>query len=479
MSTEESKIVLPEAPAELAGRPVRAWREPVAIDTYAPADPDRYPAYLDQRVYQGSSGAVYPLPFIDAIAREKAPREWDAVHLENEYVRLMVLPELGGRIHIGLDKTRGYDFFYRNEVIKPALVGLAGPWVSGGVEFNWPQHHRPATHLPTEALIEHEADGAVTVWCSDHDPFARMQGMHGIRLRPESALIELRGRLVNRTDDVQTFLWWANVAAAAHDEYQSFFPTDVRVVADHAKRATTTFPAAQGHYYGVDYPSRAPGGDRLDWYRNIPVPTSYMCLGSEDDFFGGYDHAAGAGFVHWADHRISPGKKQWTWGNAPFGWAWDGHLTDSNGPYVELMAGVFTDNQPDFAFLKPGETRTFSQYWYPIQDTGPIHQATLDAAVRLDVEGNTVRIAAAVTAPRAGARIVLRAGDRIVHEVVADLAPGSPFLVELPLPEAVDATGLELAVEHDGRYGNRSCYGCRDLSGLVVRLICRRSLRGR
>ncbi|MEU5873551.1 DUF5107 domain-containing protein [Glycomyces sp. NPDC047369] len=451
MSTEESKIVLPEAPAELAGRPVRAWREPVAIDTYAPADPDRYPAYLDQRVYQGSSGAVYPLPFIDAVAREKAPREWDAVHLENEYVRLMVLPELGGRIHIGLDKTRGYDFFYRNEVIKPALVGLAGPWVSGGVEFNWPQHHRPATHLPTEALIEHEADGAVTVWCSDHDPFARMQGMHGIRLRPESALIELRGRLVNRTDDVQTFLWWANVAAAAHDEYQSFFPTDVRVVADHAKRATTTFPAAQGHYYGVDYPSRAPGGDRLDWYRNIPVPTSYMCLGSEDDFFGGYDHAAGAGFVHWADHRISPGKKQWTWGNAPFGWAWDGHLTDSNGPYVELMAGVFTDNQPDFAFLKPGETRTFSQYWYPIQDTGPIHQATLDAAVRLDVEGNTVRIAAAVTAPRAGARIVLRAGDRIVHEVVADLAPGSPFLRELPLSEAIDATGLELAVEHDGR----------------------------
>ncbi|GAA1659919.1 DUF5107 domain-containing protein [Glycomyces endophyticus] len=453
MPTEASRIVLPEAPAALAGRPVQAWREAVAIDTYAPAAPDRYPAYLDQRVYQGSSGAVYPLPFIDAVAREKAARDWDAVHLENEYVRLMVLPELGGRIHIGLDKTRGYDFFYRNDVIKPALVGLAGPWVSGGVEFNWPQHHRPATHLPVETRIETEPDGAVTVWCSDHDPFARMQGMHGIRLRPGSALVELRGHLVNRSDDVQTFLWWANAAAKAGEDYQSFFPTDVRVVADHAKRATTTFPAAEGRYYGVDYPARRtaerPDGDRLDRYRNIPVPTSYMCLGTEDDFFGGYDHAAGAGFVHWADHRIAPGKKQWTWGDAPFGRAWDGHLTDDGGPYVELMAGVFTDNQPDFAFLRPGETKTFSQYWYPIQDTGPVHQATLDAAVRLDLEDGTIRIAAAATAPRAGARVELRADDRLVHEAVVEIAPGAPYIARVDLPGPVAETALELRVVHE------------------------------
>ncbi|WP_051392764.1 DUF5107 domain-containing protein [Glycomyces arizonensis] len=458
MSSEESRIVLPPAPQPIADRPVRAWSEPVSIDSYEPGEPDRYPAYLDRRVYQGSSGAVYPLPFIDEVAKEKAPRDWDAVHLENEYVRLMVLPELGGRVHIGLDKTRGHDFFYRNEVVKPALVGLLGPWISGGVEFNWPQHHRPATHLPTETSIESDEDGSVTVWCSDHDPFARMQGMHGLRLRPGSALIELRGHLVNRTDDVQTFLWWANVAAEANDDYQSFFPTDVRVVADHAKRATTTFPAAEGRYYGVDYPARRtperPDGDRLDWYRNIPVPTSYMCLGTEDDFFGGYDHGARAGFVHWADHRIAPGKKQWTWGNAPFGWAWDAHLTDTGGPYVELMAGVFTDNQPDFAYLKPGETKTFSQYWYPIQDTGPVHQATREAAVRLDFDpqddGTRVRIAAAVTAPRPGARVVLRSGDRVLHEAAVDLAPGAPYVHEAVIDAAVEPGECELAVEHGG-----------------------------
>ena len=452
MSTDESRIVLPEAPAELADRPLRVWSEPVVIDTYAPAEPDRYPAYLDQRVYQGSSGRVYPLPFIDAIAKEKTPRRWEAIHLENEYVRLMLLPELGGRIHLGVDKTRGYDFFYRNDVIKPALVGLAGPWVSGGVEFNWPQHHRPATHLPTETRIEHEPDGAATVWCADHDPFARMRGMHGIRLRPGSALIELRGRLTNRTDEVQTFMWWANVAARAGEDYQSFFPADVRAVADHAKRATATFPAARGSYYGVDYPARRtadrPDGDRLDWYRNIPVPTSYMCLDSTGDFFGGYDHAAGAGFVHWADHRISPGKKLWTWGDAPFGRAWEAHLSDGSGPYVELMAGVFTDNQPDFAFLRPGETKSFSQYWYPIQDTGPVHQATLEAAVRLDADGARVRIGAAATAARPGARITLRGGDRILLEDTADLAPGAPYVTETALD--APAEDLEVSVVHGG-----------------------------
>ena len=121
---------------------------------------------------------------------------------------------------------------------------------------------------------------------------------------------------------------------------------------------------------GGSGPLEYPPND-LSWYANIPVPTSYMALGSREDFVGGYDHAARAGVVHVADHHIAPGKKQWTWGNHEFGYAWDRNLTDSDGPYLELMAGVYTDNQPDFSFLQPGETKTWSQYWYPIQQIGP------------------------------------------------------------------------------------------------------------
>jgi tetratricopeptide (TPR) repeat protein len=445
---------LPPVPSDLqplldAGGCV-VWQEPICIDTYEPADPDELPMFLDRRVYQGSSGKVYPIPFIDRISTEKSPREWQAVHLENRWLRLMVLPELGGRIHVGFDKTAGYDFFYRNDVIKPALVGLAGPWISGGVEFNWPQHHRPATFLPVEISIEQHDDGAVTVWCSDHDPFTRMKGMHGIRLHRDRAVVELVAKLHNRTSDVQTFLWWANVAAAVHDDYQSFFPTDVRYVADHARRAVTAFPAADRPYYGVDYPARAAeGGDRIDFYRNIPVPTSYMVTDTRDDFFGGYDHRANAGFVHVADRHVAPGKKQWTWGNSPFGHAWDRLLTDSNGPYIELMAGVYTDNQPDFAWLEPGETKEFTQTWYPIHRIGPVHQANGDAAVRLEVADDTVTVGVAVTAEQPGARIRLRAGEAVLLDEVRDLAPGRPAVLTLPAPVA-DAHEylLDVSVAH-------------------------------
>ena len=250
------KLQLPEAPASETG-PVKVWEQPVLMRTWEPARPDRNPLFLERRVYQGSSGRVYPLPVIDRIETEPRDRLWKALHLENEYVRFMVLPEIGGRIHVGLDKLNGYDFFYRQNVIKPALVGLAGPWISGGVEFNWPQHHRPATFMPVEYCIEREPDGSATIWCSDHDPISRMKGMHGLCLRPGKAYLELRVRLYNRTTETQTFLWWANVATHVHEQYQSFFPHDVHYVADHAKRATTEFPLSMGKYYGVNYGGRA------------------------------------------------------------------------------------------------------------------------------------------------------------------------------------------------------------------------------
>jgi len=450
-----SRIQLPDAPddqaAILAAGGVACWSEPLWIDTYAAGEPDPFPLFLDRRVYQGSSGKVYPLPMIDSVAHDKSPRQWQAIHLENAYVRLTLLPELGGRIHIGYDKVAGYDFFYRNNVIKPALVGLAGPWISGGVEFNWPQHHRPATFLPVDARIEREADGGVVVWHSDLDPLQRMRGLHGVRLRPGSSLIELEAALHNRTDIPQTFLWWANVAARSHERYQSFFPDDVEYVADHARRAVTAFPRADRPYYGVDYPALATQrdeADRIDVYSNIPVPTSYMVTDTEEAFFGGYDHAADAGFVHWADRAISPGKKMWTWGDGPIGRAWDDQLTDGDGPYVELMAGVYTDNQPDFSWLLPGETKRFRQYWYPLHRTGAVRQATTDAAIGARAEDGGTRVTAIATRPFEGAIVEVRNGDALVQAWTVDLAPDAPFAAVAPVP--ADAALLEVRVTHDG-----------------------------
>ncbi len=440
----EGDLRLPARPAHLAGADVAVWSEPVILPTYLPDLPDRFPAYLDRRVYQGSSGRVYPLPFHDRISETSTDHSWVGLHLENDYLRVLVLPELGGRIHYAIDRRTGYPLFYANPVIKPALVGLAGPWLAGGVEFNWPQHHRPATFLPVAWEID-EADG--TVWCSDHDPFARMKGMHGVHLDAASTVLELRVRLYNRSDEAQTFLWWANVAAEVHSDYQSFFPSDVQMVADHAKRAVSTFPVASGSYYGIDYPSRQADdtrtdstlrvrGDRLDWPRNIPVPTSYMAVGSVGDFFGGYDHRAKAGFVHWADHRVVVGKKQWTWGDAPFGHAWNRNLADDGSAYIELMAGAFTENQPDFSHLAPGETKSFSQYWYPLAGTGPAAAATLEAALGVEVGEELTTLRLDATTDLGPVRLLVRSAGEVVLDTAFPLSPmhRAEFVVDTTAP---------------------------------------------
>lgn len=407
---------------------VSAVREPFVIPTYGLGVPEKNPLFFEKRVYQGSCGKVYPVPFIDKVYDTAEPKTYDSVRLENKYVRLVMLPEIGGRIFLGQDKVnRDYDFFYRQEVIKPALVGLAGPWISGGVEFNWPQHHRPGTYMPADLHIEEEADGAKTVWLSEHDPLNRMKGMHGVRVAPDSSLVELRARLFNRTPFTQTFLWWANVAAKVHDRYQSFFPPDVHYVADHAVRAQSGFPVANNSYYGVDYSAR-PGANDLSWYKNIPVPTSYMVCDTKYDFFGGYDYDAQGGFIHVANRHIAPGKKQWTWGNHEFGWAWDRELTDDNGPYIELMAGVYTDNQPDFSYLAPYETKTFSQFWWPYKMIGPVQNATKDVAVRLVLnEDRSLDLGAVASRRIEGARMLLRDGERILIDERVDLSPENPW----------------------------------------------------
>ena len=431
--------------AKRGNRQVKVKREKIAIKTYGVGAPEKNPMFFEKRVYQGSCGKVYPVPFIDKVMDEPSVKDYDAVTLENEYVRLVLLPELGGRIYLGQDKLNDdYDFFYRNDVIKPALVGLAGPWLSGGVEFNWPQHHRPATFMPTEVSIENGDDGSVTVWMTDHDPLNRLKGSHGICLRPDSSAVELKARLYNRTAFTQTFLWWANVAAKVHDRYESFFPPDVTYVADHAVRASTSFPRSDGLYYGVDY-SKRPGADNLCWYKNIPVPTSYMVCATDYDFFGGYDHAAHGGFVHVADRHIAPGKKQWTWGNHPFGYAWDRELTDDSGPYIELMAGVYTDNQPDFSYLLPYETKTFSQYWWPYKELGPVQNANTRLAVRLK-DGR----AGIVAAENLGAvEIVLQGGrDALPRVRRAELRIGEPIEFETEATSIVVRKNGETLIEY-------------------------------
>lgn len=432
---------------------VKAYKESLVIPTYQLGKPEINPLFFEKRVYQGSSGKVYPVPFIDKVYDHKEDVSYDAAILENDQIRLVLLPEIGGRIFEAQDKTNNdYNFFYQQKVIKPALVGLAGPWISGGVEFNWPQHHRPGTYLPTDSHIEEEADGAKTVWMSEYDPIRRLKGMHGIRIRPGSSLIELRGRLFNRTPLTETFLWWANVAVEATEDYESFFPPDVHYVADHAVRAMSSFPEAENDYYGIPYHKRH-GKNDLRKYDNIPVPTSYMVCDTKYDFFGGYDFKEEGGFIHVANRHIAPGKKQWTWGNKEFGKAWDRELTDEGGPYLELMAGVYTDNQPDFTYLYPYETKTFSQFWWSYKKIGPVQNANKDLAIRVVVEeGNKLDLGVAASSSFENLTIIINAGER--QKIFSDItvSPETPWIEkELTIEDGEEHSVALIVIDNKNR----------------------------
>ena len=358
----------------------KVYEQRIVIPTYRTGEMEKNPLFIEKRAYQGSTGKVYPLPICEYIHEEKEDVEYRAVILENEYLYVMILPELGGRIQRALDKTNGYDFVYYNRVIKPALVGLTGPWISGGIEFNWPQHHRPSTFMPVESAMRENEDGSATVILGETDRIHGTRGNAEITLYPDKAYIEIRGRLFNPTDYPQTFLWWANPAVSVNDHTFSVFPPDVNAVMDHGKRAVSTFPIATGEYYKADYSA----GVDISRYKNIRVPTSYMAAHSDFDFVGNFDESRDAGLLHVADHHVSPGKKQWTWGCGHFGRIWDRNLTDEDGPYIELMTGVYCDNQPDFSWLKPQEEKSFVQVFMPYKSVGRVSNATKDAVIGVD-----------------------------------------------------------------------------------------------
>lgn len=383
---------------------VKAWEEVVMLPTYGIGKEEKNPIFLEKRVYQGSSGAVYPYPVVEKIEDEKHDRPWRAFFIENEYIKVMILPELGGRIQMAYDKVKKRHFVYYNQVIKPALVGLTGPWISGGIEFNWPQHHRPSTYLPTDCMIEEFPDGSKTVWCSEVERMFRTKGMAGFTLYPGKAYIEIKAKVYNRTPFPQTFLWWANPAVVVNKDYYSVFPPDVNAVFDHGKRAVSSFPIATGEYYKVDYSA----GVDISRYKNIPVPTSYMAINSKYDFVGGYEEHIEAGLLHVADHHVNAGKKQWTWGNGDFGQAWDRNLTDEDGPYIELMTGMYCDNQPDFTWLQPYEEKSWVQYFMPYQKVGLVKNATRDALINLLPEGEgRMKVILYTTAAHREVRVML------------------------------------------------------------------------
>ena len=402
---------------------VKIFESKIIIPTYPSPEAEELPMFAENRVHQRSSGKPYPNKVVMEVDRtHKEDKEYKLVTLENEYIKIEILPEIGGRIYSAYDKTTGYDYFYKQHVIKPALIGVLGSWISGGVEFNWPFHHRASGFMPCDFTIEELPDGSAACHLSEHDPIDRMKGMVSIILRPEETSLETKMRLYNRTAAEKSFLWWENAAVPVNESYQIFFPQDVSYVNFHYLKSRTTYPiAGNGVFNGIPMDT-----DRdISWHKNTKQATSYFACASDYDFFGGYDHSKECGVVHIGDHHISPGKKMFTWAYCQLSKSWENALTDTDGEYAELMAGSYSDNQPNFSWLAPYETKEFSQHWYPISKIGSPTFANLNCAFKLDKENNSLKLQA--TRIYKTATIKIFDNDNIYFSATCDLKPTEPL----------------------------------------------------
>jgi tetratricopeptide (TPR) repeat protein len=427
-------LIVTAAPAA-----VRVWEEPLTLPTYRLDPPDVNPRFYTHESYQGAQKRVYPYPMQDGVTDIREEKTYKALYLENEYIKLCILPELGGRLFSATDKTNGYEIFYRQHVIKPALIGMLGAWISGGIEWCVFHHHRNTTYMPVDYTLAENADGSKTIWFGETERRHRMKWLIGITLYPGKSYIEATVRLDNRTAYPNAILYWANVAVHVNDDYQVIFPPSVTAATYHSKNDFAHWPIGNERYRGVDY-----RGVDLSWWKNHPEPVSFFAWDKQEDFMGGYDHGRQAGVVHVADRHVVCGAKLWEWSPGPTGRMWDKILTDSDGPYAELMVGAFSDNQPDYSWIKPHEVKTFKQYWYPVRETGGFKYANLQGAVNLDLMANgTAKVAFNTTARYEKAKVTLTAGGQMLLEQAITIGPDKPFAKEVPVPAGTKRTDLK------------------------------------
>lgn len=396
----------------------------LTLTTYLIGPEDPNPPYQRQGTW-----AIYPYSMLDDVGQGCEPRDYRAVVLENEYVRVTILPELGGRLHSLYDKHTGREAFYCNQVVKPGLVAQRGAWLAGGIEWNYPAGHHCNTTSPVGCRIEEHPDGSATCWVGALEHGTRVKWLVGIRLEPGCSWVETSVRILNRTPLRGRLYFWENSAVRAPEDLKLVYPARKVLLAGGGERET--------------YPLTKDGRD-ISLYRNHRLWNDIFCLGTKDDFFGCYYPGEDLGVIHCADPREVTGKKFFTWGTAPSGLMWADILSDEDGPYCEIQGGRF-QTQSVWEFLPPNRGESWEQYWWPVHSIGGFQWASLDAALRLEPGEGTVTVGVCVTRPIEEARVALYAGEELVWSWSGGLDPTRPLLEAVPFTGTPE--GLRVVLE--------------------------------
>jgi len=394
---------------------VRAWEEPIVIPTLKTGRPAEHPTFKPEIDLYADDDQIYPYCYQYRITGDYENKTYNGCFLENKYIKTLITPDIGGKVYGAIDKTDGYDFIYWQPTVKPALISLTGPWVSGGIEWNFPSGHRQTGYQTIGHRLTENPDGSKTVWVGETEWVHGLRWVAGVTAYPDKSLLEAKIRLTNPTSLPQSQYMWATAATHADSSYQLIYPT--AYMTTHNRRSFNKWPVS--------------GSTDLSWWKNIPNANSFF---SEDPggFFGGYDHLKQAGTVFVGNEHIMTGKKFWTWGASPSGRLWDWVLSDGGGPYVEPQAGAYTRNQPDFQWLYPGEVREFTLYFFPVKGIGAFKTANVNGALNLEFDHEQLKIGVYSTAEVKDGRITLSCKDKILFDRRFSTDPSIPFTIILP-----------------------------------------------
>ncbi|MBP7933566.1 MAG: DUF5107 domain-containing protein [Phycisphaerae bacterium] len=380
------------------------------IPTYVLGPEDKSPPLWNQN--------VYPYPSQTDITRDKRMVSHRVVILENDFTRVLILPDLGGRLYAAHDKTHGdFDFIYHNHVIKPGLVALRGAWLSGGIEWNFPTlGHTVNTVSPVQYKIMRGKDGSVTCVVGATEWVRRMRWTVATTVCPERSWFRTRITLFNPTLTHNNGYFWANAASHAWADTQVIFPPT-----DYTYASRRANPEPWPLHGGID----------KSWYKNIPYPADYFC-GVPGDFNGVYNMDRDCGMAHCASSLESPGKKFWTWGTARSGAIWEDMLTDNDGQYIEVQSGR-CPTQGDTWIFEPHMQESWDEYWYALKKMKGLVKANSDAAVNFRVEGGDVIAAVNVTRPFPNSCVKVFRGETEIHSERVDISPSTPLVRQIPL----------------------------------------------
>jgi tetratricopeptide (TPR) repeat protein len=396
-----SLILLPAWPATAQ---VKVWEGSLTLPTYKEGQPDPNPpfdAYTTERFN-------YPYALRDNIANVREPQAWRAIFMENEYLKCTVLPDIGGHIYTCVDKINGQPIFYANPSIKKAKISYRGAWAAFGVEFNFPVSHNWVSMSPVDFAYRAHPDGSASIWIANIDRPYGMQWRVELILRPGSTLLEERVTLYNRSDVRHRYYWWDNAGVQVWDDSRIDYP--MRYIATHGFTDMYTWPVG-------------PTDKDLSIIANQTAgPVSYFVHGSREPFMGIWNPHTDAGIAHYSEYRDLPAKKIWAWGVDPDGLRWRKVLSDNNSAYVEVQAGLFR-NQETYAFLDPGKSISFNEFWMPVRGIGGISRANKAGVVHFSKQESQLRIGLNVNERIDHARIVLSRDGKVLSTESADLTP--------------------------------------------------------